>query len=125
MLQIFRRASQFIVGQRLAFGALHGHMPRHRFADGAALLHELIRTVMAVEVLPAAKVFAAAGVAPSLIPASINIPRGTGWITLIVWVLGIGDRVPNKAIPEIVQLYGAFSVGTLGASEQHDRCTGG
>lgn len=33
MLELFPQASQFIVGQRLAFGALHGHMPRHRFAD--------------------------------------------------------------------------------------------
>ena len=33
MLQLFRQASQFIVGQRLAFEALHGHVPCHRLAD--------------------------------------------------------------------------------------------
>lgn len=32
MFQLFRQASQFIVGQRHAFGALRGHRPRHRFA---------------------------------------------------------------------------------------------
>lgn len=33
MLELFRQAPQFIVGQRLAFGTFHGHVPRHRFAD--------------------------------------------------------------------------------------------
>lgn len=33
ILQLFRQAPQFIVGQSLAFGALHGHVPRHRFAN--------------------------------------------------------------------------------------------
>jgi hypothetical protein len=46
MLELFRQASQFIVGQRLAFGALHGHMPRHRFADIFKLLfHALVAGV--------------------------------------------------------------------------------
>ena len=86
-------------------------------ANGAALLRELIRTVMAVDVLPAAKVFAAAGIDPALIPASINVPRGPTWTTLIIWLLSVGDNVPNEAVPEIVQLYAAFSVGTLGATD--------
>ena len=33
MFQFFRQAPQLIVGQRLAFGAPHGHVLRHRFAD--------------------------------------------------------------------------------------------
>ena len=33
MLQLFRQAPQFVIGQRLAFGALHGHVPCHRLAD--------------------------------------------------------------------------------------------
>jgi hypothetical protein len=87
------------------------------FANGAALLRELIRTVMAVDVLPAAKVLAAAGIDPTLIPASINVPRGPTWTTLIIWLLSLGDNVPNEAVPEIVQLYATFSVGTLGATD--------
>jgi hypothetical protein len=40
MLQFFRHAAQFIFEQRLAFGALHGNMSGHRFANifGALLL---------------------------------------------------------------------------------------
>ena len=33
MLELFRQAPQFIIGQRLAFGTFRGHVPRHRFAD--------------------------------------------------------------------------------------------
>lgn len=46
MLQLFHHAPQFIVGQRLAFGALHGHMPRHRFTDVfGPLFHTLVAGV--------------------------------------------------------------------------------
>lgn len=113
----WRRAALLALARSEAAETLLQRASSELLTDGAALLRELIRTVMAVDVLPAAQVFAAAGVDPLLIPASINIPRGTAWTTLIVWLLGIGDRVPNEAIPEIVQLYGAFSVGTLGDSE--------
>lgn len=43
MLQFIRQAPQFVLGQRLAFGALHGYMPDDRFADAfGALFHALI-----------------------------------------------------------------------------------
>lgn len=113
----WRRAALLALARSEAAEALLQRASSELLANGAALLRELIRTVMAVDVLPAAKVFAAAGVDPALIPASINIPRGPSWTTLIIWLFGIGDSVPNEAIPEIVQLYTAFSVGTLGVSD--------
>lgn len=113
----WRRAALLALARSEAAEALLQRASPELLANGAALLRELIRTVMAVDVLPAAKVFAAAGGAPTLLPASINIPRGPAWTTLIVWLLGTGDSVPNEAIPEIVQLYAAFSVGTLGATD--------
>ena len=46
VLQLFSQATQFAFGQRLAFGALHGHMPRHRFADVLRpLFHALVSAV--------------------------------------------------------------------------------
>ena len=33
VFQFFRQAHQFVLGQRFAFVALHGHMPRDRFSD--------------------------------------------------------------------------------------------
>ena len=46
MFQPLGHSPQFIVGQRLAFGALHGHVPRHRFADVLRpLFHALVAGV--------------------------------------------------------------------------------
>ncbi|NLR75303.1 ATP-binding protein [Leeia aquatica] len=113
----WRRAALLALARSEAAEALLQRASPELLANGAALLRELIRTVMAVDVLPAAKVFGAAGVDPALIPSSINVPRGPAWTTLIIWLLGTRDEVPNEAIPEIVQLFAAFSVGTLGATD--------
>lgn len=46
MFQLFLHASQFTATQGLAFGALHGDMPRHRFPDVLGpILHALITGV--------------------------------------------------------------------------------
>lgn len=113
----WRRAALLALARSEAAEALLQRASSELLANGAEVLRELIRTVMAVEVLPATKVFAAAGIDPTLIPASFHFPRGPAWKTLIVWLLGNGDRVPLDAIPEIVQIYAAFSIGTLGASD--------
>lgn len=113
----WRRAAILALVRSEAAEALLQRAAPELLENGAALLRELIRTVMAVEVLPAAKIFAAAGIDPALIPASINVPRGPTWTTLIIWLLSLGDNVPNEAVPETVQLYAAFSVGTLGATD--------
>lgn len=84
------------------------------FNERASLLRELVRTVMAVEVVPASKAFAAAGVDPELIPAGMTIPKGPAWLALVVWLLTVGDGIPVEAIPEAVDLYTGFSAGTLG-----------
>lgn len=88
----------------------------------AALLRELIRTVLAVEVVPATTVWtpaflSAAGIDPRIVPANLNIPRGSAWLELILWLLSLGDTVPAAVIPEIVELYTTFSVGTFGLTD--------
>jgi hypothetical protein len=46
MFELFPHPPQLVVGQSLAFGALHGHVPRHGFADVLrTLLHALITGV--------------------------------------------------------------------------------
>jgi hypothetical protein len=80
----------------------------------AQALRELIRVVMAVEVEPATKRLLAAGLDPKLIPAGFNIPSGPSWLRLIMWLLSFGDSLPAAAIPDVVDLYGAWSRGTLG-----------
>ena len=83
-------------------------------AQGAELLRELIRTVMAVEVGPASTLYAAAGIDPALIPANLKVPSAPSYYRLVKWLAGLGEDLPPAAIPEVVRLYTTFSIGTLG-----------
>ena len=83
-------------------------------ADRAKMLRELIRIVMAVEVEPASKLFAAAGVDPAKVPPSLYVPSGPSWYRLIFWLLDLGEALPASAIPDVVDLYIGWSMGTLG-----------
>lgn len=83
-------------------------------ADRAAVLRELMRVVMAVDAEPAASLFTALGVNPAAIPATLNVPSGPSWHRLIVWLLRLGETLPNAAIPDVVDFYTAWSSGMLG-----------
>jgi len=82
--------------------------------DRAGLLRELIRLVMAVEVDVAAKHFASAGIDPKLLPVGMNLPKGPAWHRLILWLLRLGVGLPASALPEVVDLYTAWSMALLG-----------
>jgi len=82
-------------------------------ADRACLLCELIRTVMAVDVVPASKLFGAAAVDQAPILASLNVPGGPSWHRLIEWLLSLGQSLPVAAIPNVVDLYAAWSRGLM------------
>lgn len=82
-------------------------------ADDAALLRELIPIMTAVEVRPI-RDLVPPGVDPSLMPENYNIPVGPAWMHLVSWVLLLGSKLPNKAMPEVVELYIAWcSLGML------------
>lgn len=83
-------------------------------ADRGALLRELIRVVIAVESEPAARLFASIGMNPAKIPTNLHVPSGPSWYRLIVWILRLGDKLPHAAIPDVVDLYTAWSSGMLG-----------
>lgn len=83
-------------------------------ANNAALLKELVRTVMAVDVRPVSELLAASGVDPRVIPANIDIPSGWSWVRLIGWLLTLRENLPVHAIPDVVDLYTGWSVGHLG-----------
>lgn len=84
------------------------------FADHAAMLRELIRTVIAVDVIPASSLWAAVGIELARVPAGINVPSGDSWRRLILWLLSLGDTLPPAAIPDVVDFYVAWSIGRLG-----------
>jgi hypothetical protein len=77
-------------------------------------LRELIRLVIAVGVEPVTKRFAALGFDPKLIPVDLNVPNGPSWGRLILWLLALGESSPAAAIPDVVDLYSAWSTGMLG-----------
>jgi hypothetical protein len=83
-------------------------------ADKAKLLRELIRTVMAVDVIPLAESLLAAGVDKSAIAADLKTPSGPSWVRLIMWTLSLGDQLPPAAVPEVAELYSGWCWGTLG-----------
>ena len=83
-------------------------------ANRGSLLRELIRTVMAVDVQPASKILTAVGIDAITIPPSLHVPSGPSWYRLIGWVLIQGESIPAAAIPDVVDLYSAWSIGMLG-----------
>jgi len=83
-------------------------------ANHARLLRELIRTVKAVDVLPASQLFAAFGVDPAAVPAHLNTPHGPAWFRLIMWLLALGDRLPAAAVPDVAGLYFDWSLSLWG-----------
>jgi hypothetical protein len=83
-------------------------------ANRASMLRELIRIVMAVDVEPASKLFASVGVDPAAIPAGLYVPSGASWYRLISWLLSLKQGLPVAAIPEVVDLYTAWSIGVMG-----------
>ena len=86
-------------------------------ANDAALLRELTRTVMAVDVEPATQLFIEMGVNPTSIPSGIFVPTNASWIRLIVWLLRLGAKIPAKAFPDVVELYSTWSMGNLGSDQ--------
>lgn len=110
----WRRAALLALARSEAAEAVLPRVQPVLLANQASLLRELIRTVMAVEVVPASKAFAAVGVDPDLIPAGLTIPKGPAWLALVLWLLRVSDGIPGEAIPEVADLYTGFSIGTLG-----------
>jgi len=82
--------------------------------NGAALLRELIRTVIAVDTEPVSQLLVQLGVNPAEIPAGMFVPRGASWIHLLVWLLKLGSNVPAHALDDVVELYKRWMLGTFG-----------
>jgi hypothetical protein len=80
----------------------------------AALLCELIRTVMAVDVEPASQLLVKLGVNPAQIPPGIFVPMSASWVHLIVWILTVGAKLPAQALADVAELYTHWMIGTFG-----------
>lgn len=110
----WRRAVLLAIVRSEAGVSLLGRASALLAVNRAALLKEVIRTVMAVDVTRFSDALVAAGVDPGLLPTDVDLPTGLSWFRLIAWLLSQRSNVPVPAIPDIVDLYTAWSLGRLG-----------
>ena len=110
----WRRASLLaIVRSEVGFKIL-SNMSSFLIADKGTVLRELIRIIKAVDVKPVSQLLESSGLDSAAIPAGINAPSGPSWGRLIGWILSLGERLPKKAIPDVVDLYTEWSLGMFG-----------
>lgn len=114
----WRRAALLAVVRSEITATLLDRVADALLQDDAKLLVELIRTIKAVDVTPAAQLFAQAGVDPALVPTGLTIPTAPSWHRLIQWLLGVGAKLPAKAIPDVADLYIAWSGAMLGQDQR-------
>jgi hypothetical protein len=111
----WRRAALLALVRSEIGGQLLARVSGLLLANHGSMLRELIRIVMAVDVEPASKFFKALGVDPAIIPPSLNVPSGLSWYRLMAWLLSLGQSIPVATIPDVVDLYTAWSIGMGGA----------
>lgn len=78
-------------------------------ADSGRLLRDLIRMLMAIDVRPVGQLLAQAGVSLSGEFAELSIPSGPTWRRLIVWLLGLRERLPGNLVPDVAELYTRYA----------------
>lgn len=96
-----------------AHDALEGCLPALS-ADNAALFGDLVRALITEDSQRAAPLWAATGMDVTKLPADLVAPRGPSWLNLLLWSLEFGDRIPNGAVPPLVDLYNRWCSATLG-----------
>ena len=80
---------------------------RRLLASDASRLRELIRTVIAVDSVPARE-FVSPGVDPATIPEHLHFPHAPSWWRLIFWLLSVEGSLPPAAIPDVADLYAGW-----------------
>lgn len=111
----WRRAVLLALVRSEAGPRLLALMAPRLLADRAMLLGELIRTALAVDAESARSLWSAAGLNAADVPEHIVVPQGRSWRHLIEWTLTLGENFPYAVLPEIVDLYCAWSTGLFGA----------
>lgn len=115
----WRRAALLGLVHSEAAVVLLGRESTRLLDNNAALLRELVRTVMAVDTEPASQLLVRLGVNPAQIPTGMFVPTGTSWVHLLVWLLKLGAKVPVQALGDVVEFYTNWMLGNFG----HDPIT--
>jgi hypothetical protein len=83
------------------------------FANGGALLKELIRTAIAVESRPMAEFFGGIEGLDLSLAAELYAPANASWFKLARWLIGRRADVPLEALPHVVDLFQGLGTATL------------
>ena len=86
-------------------------------ANDARLLRELIRTVQAVEVRPLSEFLAQLGADVPNTAADLYLPSDPSWTRLTLWLLGLGDDLPEAAVRDTAAFFTASCAGILNRQE--------
>ena len=86
-------------------------------ADDACLLRELIRTVQAVEVRPLSEYLAQLGADVPKTAAGLYLPSDPSWTRLTLWLLGLGDDLPEAAVRDTAAFFTASCAGIFNHEE--------
>ena len=86
-------------------------------AEDARLLRELIRTVQAVEVRPLSERLTQLGMTGPKATAVLYLPSAPSWDRLIVWLLALGDDLPEAATGDVAALLTASCAGIFDRGE--------
>ena len=86
-------------------------------AEDARLLVELIRTVKAVEVRPLSAHLAGSGITVPETARGLHIPWGPSWTRLILWMLALGDDLPEAVTEDAAEFFTASCVGVFNHRE--------
>ena len=80
-------------------------------AEDARLLGELIRTVQAVEVRPLSEHLAQFGATFPETAADLYLPSDPSWTRLMLWLISLGDDLPEAATADTAAFFTASYAG--------------
>ena len=113
----WRRAALLAIVRSEAGEKLLQRAAASLLADDARLLVELMRAVKAVEVLPLSELARDAGVTAPAAAAGYHVPSGPAWTRLVLWLLALGDNLPDAATEDAADFFQASFVGILDRRE--------
>lgn len=113
----WRRAALLAVVRSEAGKELLQRAAPSLLADDARLLIEMMRAVKAVEVRPLSELASAADVAVPEAAAGVYVPSSFAWTRLMLWMLELGDDLPDAATEDAADFFQAAYVGVLDLRE--------
>ena len=87
-------------------------------ANDGRLLCEIIRLMIAIESVPVAKLIEQVQPSVKVPPGAgdIIVPRGIGWVWLVIWLVSVAQSLPTSLIPDVAKVFQAWLLSTQNQS---------